>query len=205
MAKDPKDTHAKKPNSQSDDNQPKRRGRPPKQPSPEVEIQAPNPMYLIYKCEWKNCPAQLHNLATLRLHLLKNHRKKENAMYSLPELGIVTQHKFKDENEWKSHVEKKHLTPYAWHMGDGPQNSLVTPSVGNQQLEGGDPRENNARRFKRRLSGLDYVLDPIYDYEPKSSTQARESNVQENNEAHSGTENEDEDDDNVDMNSGSSI
>lgn len=142
MAKDQKTTHAKKSNSQSDDNQPKRRGRPPKQPSPEVEIQAPNPMYLIYKCEWNNCPAQLHNLATLRFHLFKNHGKKENAMYSclwkgcntpkttegrdelVPESGRVTQYEFKDEDEWKSHVEKRHLTPYAWHMGDGPQNSL---------------------------------------------------------------------------------
>ncbi|QSZ36048.1 hypothetical protein DSL72_007172 [Monilinia vaccinii-corymbosi] len=241
VARDQKSTHGSKPNSQPDDNPPKKRGRRPKQPTPEVEIQAPNPMYLIYKCEWKDCPAQLHNLATLRLHLFKNHKKRENETYSCfwkgckagttaegedelasgPELN--TQYKCKDEDEWTSHVEKKHLTPYAWHMGDGPQNSLngpkkydpsvlpaylfdkngvqVTPSVENQQIEDGDPRTNNAQRFRRRLNGLDYVLDPIYDPKFESSIHSGENK---NKGVHSANEDEDDDDD-VDMDIGPTL
>lgn len=28
---------------------------------------------------------------------------------------------FDSRKEWKEHVEKEHLIPFAWHMGDGPK------------------------------------------------------------------------------------
>lgn len=139
MANEKKPSNKKKPNSQSDDNPPKRRGRPPKQPSPEKKLLPLDPMFPIYKCEWHKCSAELHNLATLRLHLSKLHSKRENGMFrclwkgcskdkdgdkSSPDLEIITQYEFKDEDDWKKHLEKKHILRYAWHMGDGPTNSL---------------------------------------------------------------------------------
>ncbi|ESZ93309.1 hypothetical protein SBOR_6290 [Sclerotinia borealis F-4128] len=236
MAKDHKTIH-------NNDNPPKKRGRPPKQPSPELEILAPNPTFLIYKCEWKNCPAKLHNLVTLRMHLFKIHGKRENGMTSclwkdctaaqtnenkdpLPSNSEHnTQYKFKDEDDWKNHVEKTHITPYAWHMGDGPQNSLdgpkkpalsapaylfdkngvqVIPSIENQQIEGGDPKWNNTHRFTREIEGLDYVLNPRYNADYSTPMQTEEYNAQEGEQILS--DNQDGDDDgNADMDIDSSF
>lgn len=42
---------------------------------------------------------------------------------------------------------------------DGNQ---VTPSVDDQQIEDGDPKQNSKKRFKRVISGLDFVLKPVY-------------------------------------------
>jgi len=32
---------------------------------------------------------------------------------------------FKDIKEWEAHIEKAHLVPYAWHMGDGPRETRL--------------------------------------------------------------------------------
>ncbi|KAF7854622.1 hypothetical protein EAF04_010430 [Stromatinia cepivora] len=234
-AKGQKSAHSKKPNSQSDDNPPKRRGRPPKQPSPEVEIPLPNPHFQVYGCEWDKCPAKLHNLDTLRMHLFKVHGKRENEMFnclwkgctkvqtpndgsmSSSESRITTKYNFENEDDWKRHVEKKHVIRFAWHMGDGPRNSLdgpqkynasalpaylfdkngvqVTPSVKDQQIEYGDPKETSAQRFKRTISGLDFVLNPIYNSNYASPIQSAAKDGGENNEVHSSNADEDDGDD----------
>ncbi|KAI9645080.1 hypothetical protein NHQ30_005814 [Ciborinia camelliae] len=238
--RDQKPIHGNQPISQSDGNPPKRRGRPPKQPSPEREIPIPDPKFLVYKCEWKKCPAQLHNLATLRMHLFKIHGKRENGTSSCLWKGCtitqtveegdalssdsvaILESKFKNEDDWRNHVEKEHITPYAWHMGDGPQNSIdgpkkptpsapaylfdkngvqVTPSIENQQIEEGDPKRNNAQRFRRRINGLDFVLDPMYNSEYESPIKSTRNNIQEEDQAHSGEEDGD-DDENADMDIG---
>ncbi|APA15477.1 hypothetical protein SS1G_13404 [Sclerotinia sclerotiorum 1980 UF-70] len=230
-AKGQKSSNSKKPNSQSDDNPPKRRGRPPKKPL-EVEIPLPNPPFQIYGCEWDKCPAKLHNLDTLRMHLSKVHGKRENGMFnclwkgctkvqtpndgsmSSSELRITTKYRFENEDDWKRHVEKKHVIRFAWHMGDGPRNSLdgprkydasalppylfdkngvqVTPSVKDQQIEYGDPKETSAQRFKRTISGLDFVLNPIYNSNYASPIQSVAKDGGENNEVHSSNDGEDD-------------
>ncbi|TGO54365.1 hypothetical protein BCON_0108g00100 [Botryotinia convoluta] len=236
-AKDQKLKSLKNQNPQSDDNPPKKRGRPPKQPSPEVDLEPPNPNFLVYDCEWDKCPAKLHNLATLKMHLFKVHGKRENNKFRCLWKGCTaaTQHtesghslasepairkprEFEDEDKWKRHVEKKHIIRYAWHMGDGPTNSLdglqgpksltaasylfdrngnqVTPSVDDQQIEDGDPKQNNKKRFKRVISGLDFVLKPIHTSNFTSPTEPGEDEVHdENGEVHSEKEDEKAEDD----------
>ncbi|CAD6446933.1 28bc44f0-32c8-4d65-92d8-c941ee4ad80e [Sclerotinia trifoliorum] len=231
-AKCQKPANSKKPNSQSDDNPPKRRGRPPKRPSPEVEIPLPNPPFQIYGCEWDKCPAKLHNLDTLRMHLSKVHGKREDDMFNClwkgctkvqtPNDGSMlssestntTKYRFENENDWKRHVEKKHVIRFAWHMGDGPRNSLdgpqkhnasalpaylfdkngvqVTPSVKDQQIEYGDPKETSAQRFKRTISGLDFVLNPIYNSNYATPIQSVAKDGGENDEVHSSNEGKDD-------------
>lgn len=140
LARDEKSTpRVKKSIAQTDENKPKKRvrGRPRKQPTPEVELEPPNPLYLIYGCGWNDCPAELHNLATLRMHIFQIHGKRQKGMSSCLwkgchgvedelslEPGVTTRHTFENEDGWKNHMEEKHILPYAWHMGDGPQNSL---------------------------------------------------------------------------------
>ncbi|KAF7928138.1 uncharacterized protein EAE97_009936 [Botrytis byssoidea] len=243
MVKDQKLKSPKNQNPQLDDNPPKKRGRPPKQPSPEVDLEPLNPNFLVYGCEWDKCPAELHNLATLKMHLFKVHGKRENGKFRCLWKGCAAaaQHtesvnslalksairkprEFEDGNKWKRHVEKKHIIRYAWHMGDGPTNSLdglqgsesptvpsylfdkngnqVTPSVDDQQIEDGDPKQNSKKRFKRVISGLDFVLKPICTSNFTSPTEPGEDEAHdENDEVHNEKKDElsEEDGDETDM------
>ena len=97
-----------------------------------------SPAYKIYKCEWKGCKAELHNLETLRKHVRKLHLIRENDV-AIPCLwsncGKVQRirdkgtrekkdvhypHTFSTEALWDEHMDKKHLEPTAWTLGDGP-------------------------------------------------------------------------------------
>lgn len=96
------------------------------------------PEYKVYKCEWQDCRAELHNLATLRRHIHKLHLKKAprggydclwagcgKVTSSTDKATNRTSSRFENINsateaEWKEHVEKKHISPIAWELGDGP-------------------------------------------------------------------------------------
>jgi len=109
-------------------------GRPPKTP---FDLPLPKPMFYPFLCEWKNCPAELHNLETLRNHLFNVHsRKLTSGSYvclwadcgakgNIVDEKTQTQRiaainfKFKTKKELHSHIEQAHLIPFAWHMGDG--------------------------------------------------------------------------------------
>jgi len=104
---------------------------------------SPEPEYQVYKCEWKDCGAELHNLATLRKHLYKLHGKPDTAlqykcMWSdcgkvIEEVNgrmttRITRPSFWFEDGWKQHVGKAHLEPIAWRLGDGPTSGVSEPS-----------------------------------------------------------------------------
>lgn len=110
---------------------------PRKKEKPSIHPSAPS--YKVYKCLWKNCPYELHNLENLRKHVRK-HREEygdgpfpclwadcgrstvledegdedevENEVLKPLEFGI--------DGAWERHVNKKHVDPYAWEFGDGP-------------------------------------------------------------------------------------
>jgi len=102
---------------------------------------ATSPSFQVFNCRWQGCEAKLHNLETLRKHVFKLHGKKaisgddededEEAEAKVPCLwsgceqdGIFSStngpRRFKSEDDWKHHVEKKHLEAIAWELGDGP-------------------------------------------------------------------------------------
>ena len=58
---------------------PKKRGRPLKNPLEMVEIPLRSPKFLVFKCEWSGCNAELHNLEVLRQHLSTVHGKMQNS------------------------------------------------------------------------------------------------------------------------------
>lgn len=83
------------------------------------------PSYTMYRCRWENCPAELHNLETLKKHVRK-HRQAVDDVYpclwaecsdSSDPTSNDTQNKdgqhkrlkFKTDGEWVEHVESKHL------------------------------------------------------------------------------------------------
>lgn len=91
------------------------------------------PSYKVYKCLWKKCSYELHNLENLRKHVRK-HREEFDDGHFLCLWGDCGSGTFMEDEEneglkplefgsdaaWERHVKKKHIDPYAWEFGDGP-------------------------------------------------------------------------------------
>lgn len=108
--------------------------------SPSVMNHAPSGQ--SYKCQWHNCQAELHNLETLRKHVFKVHRKEtvDNTLECLwgdcgkevashdPLMNMTIKRyspqAFGLESNWRAHIEKSHVEPLSWELGDGPASGL---------------------------------------------------------------------------------
>lgn len=112
----------------------KRRGRPPKPPSPPpLELyRMLKPVFLSFLCEWKGCKADLQNLETLRRHVnavhLEEQDYEEEGVPKEPwtclwgKCGMASRAPtFKTHEEMEEHVEQRHMIPFGWHIGDGPK------------------------------------------------------------------------------------
>ncbi|KAL7930090.1 hypothetical protein V8C35DRAFT_314085 [Trichoderma chlorosporum] len=162
---------------------PKRRGRPPKAPSPlpwQVYRSLPT-SFAAFLCEWSGCKAELHNLDTLRRHVSVVHCRKPplvcrwgNCAQS-PSLD-----QFPSAPSLRAHIEKAHLVPFSWHIGDGPQNygapnqrlkeeeipdylkddqgNQVTPSIHDQEVEDFVTWKHNRQKLKDLLVRLNENL-----------------------------------------------
>lgn len=121
----------------------------------------PEPKYQVYHCRWtrvpfsgadgfdppgpdgsfKECKAELHNLATLRRHVQKVHGKadEESGRWKCHWEGCgravavrdgprttsrIEAVSCRDGEEWKDHVEDEHIKPVAWELGDGPKGGV---------------------------------------------------------------------------------
>lgn len=110
-------------------------------------INPSTPFYKVYKCKWDKCPAELHNLDTLRKHVRKHRDHGEGPFlckwadcYNTQPLndrekpsngdGMLEWPNFASEETWDKHVESKHVSLYAWQLGDGP----ATHSSGKSQF-----------------------------------------------------------------------
>ncbi|KAK4162230.1 hypothetical protein QBC43DRAFT_322063 [Cladorrhinum sp. PSN259] len=136
----------------------KKPGRPPgklgKPPAPigrQVYL-AQNPKFLVFKCEWQGCQAELHNAETLRKHILFVHGRPpspNSETYSAPSrpnssssalcvdkpspVMICKWAKCRsasttppitfDISSFPDHAEQTHILPILWQLGDGPQNT----------------------------------------------------------------------------------
>ena len=108
----------------------------------------PPPSYKTYKCLWQACPAELHNLNTLRKHIRKQHRERlgsgpwpckwadcyDSRSSGKRKSGSITYeaHEAKDadgqrqrlifanDDAWDRHIERNHMGVYASQLGDGP-------------------------------------------------------------------------------------
>ena len=128
---------------------PKRRGRGPgKVKTPEVPYsRLGQPTYIPFLCEWRGCKAELMNLETLRKHVYVVHGRAIRVKEFVPKAclwgkcgkkaesrdgdgdqemgGVVQEEVFGDEEAFKAHMEKAHIVPMAWHMGDGPRGTTT--------------------------------------------------------------------------------
>ncbi|KAF4981571.1 hypothetical protein FZEAL_2637 [Fusarium zealandicum] len=157
---------------------PKRRGRPPKQPSPPPTTiyRRVNAPLFAFLCEWHGCKAELHNLETLRRHVYIVHGDSAECLWG--KCGRREQPcEFDDDEGFREHVEETHLVPMSWHVGDGPNNAgvaatreavpdylkdedgnQVTPSIRGQQEEDIVTYRNNRRKLRELLIRLDDSL-----------------------------------------------
>lgn len=157
----------------------KRRGRPPRRPSPTPQaiFGRVRPKFVSYLCEWQGCRAELHNMATLRKHVMVVHGDSELCKWAKC-AAAEPQVRLQDGIDFEEHMERMHLVPFEWHMGDGPQNSMgaskpdhqeselapylldqdgnqVTPSIRDQELEDHITWRNNRRRLRELLMQRD--------------------------------------------------
>ena len=94
---------------------------------------SPPPKYQIYKCRWKDCKGELHNLETLRKHV-RNHIDELDGDLKCfwsrcgttkiagtsTDASALQPLSFKSETAWERHMDGRHLDHYAWELGDGP-------------------------------------------------------------------------------------
>ena len=94
------------------------------------------PHYKAFKCRWADCKAELHNLETLKKHIVKLHghtddkgryecrwrlcaaRDRRLAGRNDGDGGFAV---FHDIEIWLSHINSEHLQDVAWRLGDGPR------------------------------------------------------------------------------------
>lgn len=101
----------------------KKPGRP-SQKDIQVEVaidNRPATQYLVFKCKWTGCQAELHNMEAINSHILAVH---------IPHHIVCAWDDCTDKNPraaadmWE-HVREKHMIPLAWQLGDGPSASVT--------------------------------------------------------------------------------
>jgi hypothetical protein len=104
---------------------------------PRVEVQVPSPSpqsHSIFRCKWKRCKDELHNLETLRKHIRKKHHPIEEELESdkpfecwwkhCPTKGADgnyhPSHAYDNIDDWMNHINETHVHEVAMKLGDGP-------------------------------------------------------------------------------------
>ena len=95
------------------------------------------PRYEVYTCEWAGCKAELHNLDTLKKHIVHVHGSGgvegaggyECWWHGCEERTVKewgkTAAEFGDLGKWIEHVDREHLQGIKWRLGDGPGGGVV--------------------------------------------------------------------------------
>ncbi|OJD22986.1 hypothetical protein ACJ73_05659 [Blastomyces percursus] len=81
----------------------------------------PRTPFHMYKCEWKGCDAQLHNLQTIRKHVTRLHIPRDmNTEASCLWAGCSEGRNKFTRDDLAGHLENNHLSTLAWTLGEGP-------------------------------------------------------------------------------------
>lgn len=107
-------------------------------PKPRIVVErtpTPKPEFVPFLCEWKYCTAELQNLETLRAHIFMVHGTKigdsipclwaKCGKIELSAAETSDQSFFPTREQWQNHVNRAHLVPFSWHMGDGPKGTSL--------------------------------------------------------------------------------
>lgn len=108
-----------------------RRDGPKQGPAAVSDMHISQPEYKVYKCQWEKCPAELHNLETLKKHIRKHcyqYTRRDEPYPCLwancfkPEDDGSNKGEnlvFSTDVDWDIHM-LKHMNAVAWNLGDGP-------------------------------------------------------------------------------------
>ncbi|KAJ5800513.1 uncharacterized protein N7518_002581 [Penicillium psychrosexuale] len=117
---------------------PKRRpGRPPRSVANNVEVAIPREQpvhYQIFPCKWEECIAELHNLDSVRAHIVKVHIphslvcKWEDCDNKTPMAAA----------DMFRHLSSEHISKMAWALGDGPKVPVTAEIQSNHPSVMGD-------------------------------------------------------------------
>ncbi|KAJ5479989.1 hypothetical protein N7530_005498 [Penicillium desertorum] len=97
----------------------RRPGRPPKSVASNIEvaIHREHPVdYQIFPCKWEECAAQLHNIDSVRAHVIKVHIP-HSLVCKWKDCGNKTPMAAADMFQ---HLATEHISKIAWELGDGP-------------------------------------------------------------------------------------
>lgn len=97
----------------------RRPGRPSKNASNNIEIaiHREQPVhYQIFACKWEGCAAELHNIESVRAHLIKVHIP-HSLVCKWQDCGNKTPMAAAD---MFTHLSSEHVSKLAWELGDGP-------------------------------------------------------------------------------------
>jgi hypothetical protein len=140
---------------------------------PSRSYSPPPASFDIYDCQWRECNAKLHNLATLRRHISKVHRpsteeaiklghtcwwKKCKTLRRNEDRTVTPKERFQSHSEWMGHIDEDHLHPLGMEKGDGPS----TAHIGKPQIKPFDmqkyiyrPHPKSCDPLARTVSYLD--------------------------------------------------
>ncbi|KAL7268831.1 hypothetical protein RUND412_008531 [Rhizina undulata] len=138
------------------------------------------PQFRIYKCQWAECPAELHNYETLRDHVLKVHRKQmasgeypckwkdcfKSSANETEEQRLLT--KFNDEQQWETHV-REHLVQVKTVYGLGPEGGFSDPEPLNSDVDFCSDAEG------RQITPWVTLAPPGYHWTPPPGFRANEA------------------------------
>jgi hypothetical protein len=100
----------------------------PKQSKAVPETKEADVEFSVFKCEWEDCGAELHNIDTLRKHVVKIHGlKTSEGDFECAWLGCFHEDEvtaFDDMGTWMEHMESTHVKPITRQLGDGPRAGL---------------------------------------------------------------------------------
>ncbi|KAE9965782.1 hypothetical protein BLS_007395 [Venturia inaequalis] len=134
-----------------------------------ADVSAPPPpvTYAEYACKWDGCRARLHNLATLKKHVNKVHGRPDPKgcftckwegcpkmiQVADKDTGEVREmpqyHHFPNQELMLEHVDKAHVGPIAWKLGDGPPDGLSDVNATDSEAYLSDAK---GRRVTPRIS-----------------------------------------------------
>ncbi|TID21275.1 hypothetical protein E2P81_ATG04561 [Venturia nashicola] len=138
-----------------------------KKKATDVSVPPPPVNYAEYACKWDGCRARLHNLATLKKHVTKVHGKidpkgrftckwegcPEMIQVADKETGKVREmplyHHFPNQGLMLEHVDKAHVGPIAWKLGDGPPDGFSDANATDSEAYLSDAK---GRRVTPRIS-----------------------------------------------------
>ncbi|KAF1810334.1 hypothetical protein P152DRAFT_475563 [Eremomyces bilateralis CBS 781.70] len=119
--------------------------------SPAAAKRLRSPGRLEFACRWKGCGASLHNLETLKKHVLKMHGKPDEASrkFACAWQGCGKYPELSTFPLFWQHIDDSHLIPLSWTHGDGPVSGV---SDYDTELSDVYLRDSRGRQVTPRIS-----------------------------------------------------